>query len=52
MQTVTYRSWWSDNWVEVLLGFLLVVLFVALCVSICAYSSATRFEIIIDIITI
>ena len=30
------------NWVDLLLGFLLVILFVALCISICAYSSRSK----------
>ena len=30
------------NWVDLLLGFLLIILFVALCVSICAYTSRDK----------
>lgn len=39
VQTVTYYAWFRANWVDLLLGFLLIVMFVALCVSVCAYSS-------------
>lgn len=39
VQTVTYYSWFYTNWVDLLLGFLLVIMFIALCVSVCAYSA-------------
>ncbi len=40
VQTVTYYTWWYSNWVDFLLWTLLAVLFVALCVTICALCSA------------
>lgn len=40
VQTVTYYTWFVANWVDLLLGFLLVILFVALCVSVCSFGSS------------
>jgi hypothetical protein len=39
VQTVTYSAWFVANWLDMLLGFLLVILFVALCISVCAHNS-------------
>ena len=42
VQTVTYYTWFVANWVDLLLGFLLVILFVALCVSVCSFGSGPK----------
>ncbi len=39
VQTVTYYSWFVANWVEMLLGFLLLIMFVSLIVTLCACTS-------------
>ena len=41
VQTVTYETWFVANWVDIMLGFLIVILFVSLCVSICACTASS-----------
>jgi len=42
VQTVTYRTWFQANWLDFTLTALIIILFVALCVTLCCYPSSTR----------
>jgi hypothetical protein len=42
VQTVTYRTWFSANWLDFTLTALIVILFVALCVTLCCFPSSSR----------
>jgi hypothetical protein len=37
VQTVTYRTWFQANWIDFTLTALIIILFVALCVTLCCY---------------
>jgi len=41
VQTVTYYTWFYANWVDLMLGFLITILFISLLVSLCAFSGSS-----------
>lgn len=41
VQTVTYRTWFQANWLDFTLTALIIILFVALCVTLCCYPTSS-----------
>lgn len=41
VQTVTYRTWFQANWLDFTLTALIIILFVALCVTLCCYPTTS-----------
>ena len=41
VQTVTYRAWFQANWLDFTLTALIIILFVALCVTLCCYPTTS-----------